>query len=170
MKRELFLIGTVFLLMTVLWAFSSCSSCSDERAKDVSGVPGIYDGEATLVVPESLKAMINRPDSTGNTPIPDGPIPCKLEIKANENNELEIQLVDFTMPVEGVVLTPVKCHVTQEGKVFNLAGDGEVTFGERKLSYSHEGKVEERGLNMEGTISIIPKLLEVKIVFKGEKV
>lgn len=96
----------------------SCRSCGDKRVDDISKVPGIYKGQAELLIPDNLKKMV-KPDSTGKSPIPDGPVPCKLEIKENENKELTIEIVDFKMP-NGMEMAPSSCRVSQDGEVFNL--------------------------------------------------
>ena len=122
----------------------SCRSCGDKRVDDISKVPGIYEGQAELLIPDNLKKMV-KPDSTGKSPIPDGPIPCKLEIKKNENKELTIEIVDFKMP-NGMELAPSSCRVSQDGEVFNLEGEGKVSLGTKgSLSYEHEGNLRGAG-------------------------
>lgn len=79
------------MILFVMSTMVSCRSCGDKRVDDISKVPGIYEGQAELLIPDNLKKMV-KPDSTGKSPIPDGPIPCKLEIKKNENKELTIEI------------------------------------------------------------------------------
>lgn len=162
----------LFCLMSMGMAnvFVSCSSCCDKKVDDVSEIPGIYEGQAELQIPDNLKKMI-KPDSTGKSPIPDGPLPCKLEIKKNAEDKLTIELVDFKMPMEGMTMTPSSCEVTEDGEAFALSGEGKVMLGKNgsALSYVHEGKIEGSDIHLEGTVYIIPKLLGVKIVFNGVK-
>ena len=103
------------MITFVINTMVTCRSCGDKRVDDISKVPGIYEGQAELQIPENLKKMV-KPDSTGKSPIPDGPIPCKLEIKENENKELTIELVDFKMPMKGMELTPSSCRVVRREK------------------------------------------------------
>lgn len=169
MKRVLVFCSVCFMILFVTNTMVSCRSCEDKRVDDISKVPGIYKGQAELLIPDNLKKMV-KPDSTGKSPIPDDPIPCKLEIKENENKELTIELVDFKMPMEGMELTPSSCRVSQNGEAFELEGEGKVSLGTRgSLSYEHEGKIEGTSIHLDGTVYIIPKLMGVKIVFNGEK-
>lgn len=169
MKRILFFCSVCLMITFVVNTMVACRSCGDKRVDDISKVPGIYEGQAELQIPENLKKMV-KPDSTGKSPIPDGPIPCKLEIKENENKELTIELIDFKMPMKGMELTPSSCRVSQEGEAFVLEGEGKVSLGTKgSLSYEHEGKIEGTDIHLDGTVYIIPKLLGVKIVFDGAK-
>ena len=168
MKRILIFCSVCLMILFVMSTMVSCRSCGDKRVDDISKVPGIYEGQAELLIPDNLKKMVT-PDSTGKSPIPDGPIPCKLEIKKNENKELTIEIVDFKMP-NGMELAPSSCRVSQDGEVFNLEGEGKVSLGTKgSLSYEHEGKIEGTAIHLDGTVYIIPKVLGVKIVFDGEK-
>ena len=72
--------GEVVISTTSL--LTSCNSCSDRRVHDVSSLPGLYEGEATIILPDHVKAML-KPDANGNTLIPEGPIPCKISITAD---------------------------------------------------------------------------------------
>ena len=101
MKRILFFCSVCLMITFVINTMVACRSCGDKRVDDISKVPGIYEGQAELQIPENLKKMV-KPDSTGKSPIPDGPIPCKLEIKENKNKELTIELIDFKMPMKGM--------------------------------------------------------------------
>ena len=64
MKRQ-FLSSTWVILMAVLvFALTGCAGCGGKRAEDVSSLPGVYKGEATLVLPEQLKAMVKAPEAS----------------------------------------------------------------------------------------------------------
>lgn len=168
MKQNILFIGILLFIVTTSPLFSSCNSCSENRAQDITSLPGIYQGEATIILPDHVKAMM-KPDAQGRKLIPDEPISCKIEITTNENKELFLQLVGFQMPVQGINIDPAKSNVTQTDTTFNLKGDGNVSYGTQKISYSHEGKVKNDELDLNITVSVIPMIIEPKIVFKGKK-
>lgn len=168
MNKNLFftLVSLVFLSAPV--SFTSCNGCSDRHEGDTGKLPGVYRGEATIVLPDHVKAMVP-PGAKGM--IPEGPIPCGIEITADSNGTLALKLVDFTMPARGITIDPATATATPtpDGDAFTLKGGGNVNAGTRKMSYSHEGKVQHDSLNLKATISIIPFVVEPKIVFKGKK-
>lgn len=168
MKQNILFIGIILLMSISTSLLSSCTSCSEKKAQDVTSLPGIYKGEATIVLPDHVKAMM-KANPNGTQLVPEGPISCKIEIKSDENKELSLQLVDFQMPVSGIVVAPAKSSVTQTDTTFNLKGGGDVTFGQMKMSYTHEGKVKNDELNLNITVSIIPMVVEPQIVFKGKR-
>ena len=112
MKRTIFFIGILLVTITTSSLLSSCNSCSDRRARDVSSLPGLYEGEATIILPDHVKAML-KPDANGKTLVPEGPIPCKIRITADTSKNVTLQLVDFTMPVRGITVDPAKSKVIE---------------------------------------------------------
>ena len=167
-----FLLFSCVCFLSVLGGnmLTSCKSCDDRRVDDVSKVPGIYAGEAQILVPENLKQFI--PDSLKG--VLDAPVKAKLQIKEGEGKELTLELVDFTMPMEGMTLKPASCAVGQaeeDGqKFFTVEGGGSVGLPDDKsLTYEYEGKIREYGIQLNGTIYIVPKLFGVNLVFNGEK-
>ena len=135
---------------------------------DVSSLPGLYEGEATIILPDHVKAML-KPDANGNTLIPEGPIPCKISITADTSKNVTLNLVDFTMPVKGITVNPALSKVTETDSTLNLEGGGKVSVGQETISYTHKGKVTEDQLNLDITVTVIPMIVEPKIVFKGKK-
>lgn len=101
MKRILLFCGILFLLSSTVHLMTSCTGCSRKKANDVTSLPGVYKGEATIELPDHIKSMI-KPAPDGKKLIPDEPVPCKLEITRNAEEEIFIQLIDFKMPVEGI--------------------------------------------------------------------
>ena len=49
------------------------------------------------------------------------------------------------------------------------ADSGKVSVGQQTISYIHKGKVTEDQLNLDITVTVIPMIVEPKIVFKGKK-
>ena len=146
MKRNIFFIGILLVVISTTSLLTSCNSCSDRRVHDVSSLPGLYEGEATIILPDHVKAML-KPDANGNTLIPEGPIPCKISITVN----------------------PALSKVTETDSTLNLEGGGKVSVGQQTISYTHKGKVAEDQLNLDITVTVIPMIVEPKIVFKGKK-
>ena len=105
MKRNIFFIGILLLIIPITSLLTSCNSCSDRRAHDISSLPGLYEGEATIILPDHVKAML-KPDAEGKTLVPEGPIPCKISITADTSKNVKLNLVDFTMPVKGITVNP----------------------------------------------------------------
>ena len=168
MKRTIFFIGILLVTITTSSLLSSCNSCSDRRARDVSSLPGLYEGEATIILPDHVKAML-KPDANGKTLVPEGPIPCKIRITADTSKNVTLQLVDFTMPVRGITVDPAKSKVIETDTTFNLEGGGKVTAGQQTISYTHKGKIQNDNLDLDITVTVIPMIVEPKIVFKGKK-
>ena len=168
MKRNILFIGILLFITASASLFSACTSCSERKAQDITSLPGIYTGEATIVLPDHVKAMM-KTNPEGNKLVPEGPIPCKIEIKSDENKQLSLQLIGFQMPVSGIVVSPAKSEVTQTDTTFNLKGGGDVTYGQMKMSYTHEGKIKQDDLDLDITVSIIPMVVEPRIVFKGKR-
>ena len=73
------------------------------------------------------------------------------------------------MPVEGIKIEPAKCKITQTADTFYLTGSGNVTYGKQTISYSPNGTIKEDEMDLKITVSIIPMILEVQILFKGKK-
>ena len=134
---------------------------------DMIALLGVYEGEATLDIPEKIKSMAK--DAEGNSLVPGGPMPCTVAIKAGEAGKVSIELVGFQMPVKGIELKPVSCGVTQLDGMYNLSGDGEIDYGGQKFSYSHSGKMKDMELELNATLVIIPFVIEPKVMFKGKK-
>ena len=168
MKRNIFFIGILLVVISTTSLLTSCNSCSDRRVHDVSSLPGLYEGEATIILPDHVKAML-KPDANGNTLIPEGPIPCKISITADTSKNVTLNLVDFTMPVKGITVNPALSKVTETDSTLNLEGGGKVSVGQQTISYIHKGKVTEDQLNLDITVTVIPVIVEPKIVFKGKK-
>lgn len=168
MKRNIFFIGILSLIILFTSLLTSCDSCSDRRAHDVSSLPGLYEGEATIILPDHVKAML-KPDAEGKTLVPEGPIPCKISITADTSKNVTLNLVDFTMPVKGITVNPALSKVTETDSTLNLEGNGKVAVGQQTISYSHKGKVSKDQLDLDITVSVIPMIVEPKIVFKGRK-
>ena len=156
--------------MTAFFALSiaGCAGYGGKRAEDVSSLSGVYKGEATLVLPEQLKAMV-KADADGKKLIPDGPVPCKLRVNEDEHGGVTIEIEEFEMPVQGVEIAPAPCHVTQNDRTFTLSGEGNVKVGENAFDYSHVGTIEKGNMDLTITVPLIPMLVEPQIVFKGEK-
>ena len=150
MKRNIFFIGILLVVISTTSLLTSCNSCSDRR------------------VPDHVKAML-KPDANGNTLIPEGPIPCKISITADTSKNVTLNLVDFTMPVKGITVNPALSKVTETDSTLNLEGGGKVSVGQQTISYTHKGKVTENQLNLDITVTVIPMIVEPKIVFKGKK-
>ena len=154
---------------------SSCQSCGDKRVEDISDVPGVYEGEAKVVVPEKLVKMV--PDSLKG--MVNTPLPAKIEIKKTADGSLVMELKDFETPKEMMELQPSSIAVVvqsllnryeQEGEAFTMAGEGEVALKDgKKFTYAHEGRIEGTAIHMDGIIYIIPKIFGIQIVFDGEK-
>ena len=151
MKRNIFFIGILLVVISTTSLLTSCNSCSDRRVHDVSSLPGLYEGEATIILPDHVKAML-KPDANGNTLI-----------------NVTLNLVDFTMPVKGITVNPALSKVTETDSTLNLEGGGKVSVGQQTISYTHKGKVAEDQLNLDITVTVIPMIVEPKIVFKGKK-
>lgn len=169
MKHRIIIIGIIVCLTCIVAWFMFQGG--GEKAKDISSLPGIYEGEATLVIPDHLKKMAENIQVNGQKAVlPDGPIPCKVELKANEKNEICAELVDFKMPVEGMKLPQAICSVTQIEEIFNLEGKGNIDYGEKKLNFSHKGTIRDQELDIALTLVIVPFMVEPKVVFKGKKI
>ena len=110
-----------------------------------------------------------KPDANGKTLVPEGPIPCKIRITADTSKNVTLQLVDFTMPVRGITVDPAKSKVIETDTTFNLEGGGKVTAGQQTISYTHKGKIQNDNLDLDITVTVIPMIVEPKIVFKGKK-
>ena len=95
---------------------TGCRSCDDRRVDDISKVPGIYEGQAQIIVPENLKRFV--PDSLKGAL--DKPVDAKLRIQENDKGELTLELVDFTMPLKDMKLQPASCEASEDGEAFNL--------------------------------------------------
>lgn len=168
MKRIRLFTGILFLLLLTAHLMTSCTGCSRKKANDVTSLPGVYKGQASIELPEHIKSMI-KPAPDGKKLIPDEPVPCKLEITRNPQEEIFVQLIDFQMPVEGIKIEPAKCKITQTADTFYLTGSGNVTYGKQTISYSPNGTIKEDEMDLKITVSIIPMILEVQILFKGKK-
>lgn len=168
MKQNIFFIRILLVIISITSLLTSCNSCSDRQAHDISPLPGLYEGEATIILPDHVKAML-KPDANGNTLVPEGPIPCKISITADTSKNVTLNLVDFTMPVKGITVNPAQSKVTETDTTFNLEGGGKVSVGQQTISYSHKGKVLENQLDLDITVTVIPMIVEPKIVFKGKK-
>ncbi len=168
MKQNTFFIGILLIIISISSLLTSCNSCSDRRAHDISSLPGLYEGEATILLPDHVKAML-KPDANGNTLVPEGPIPCKISITADSSNYVTLNLVDFTMPVKGITVNPAIGKVTETDTTLHVEGSGNVSAGKQTISYTHSGKVSENHLDLDITVSIVPMFIEPKIIFKGEK-
>lgn len=169
MKRTLLIIGVLVLVVTTATIYRI--RVSGEKAGDVSCLTGIYEGEATLVIPAHLKKMAENIQVNGQKAVlPDGPIPCKVELKVCENNNISMELVDFKMPIEGMKLPQAICSVTRKEKIFNLDGKGNINYEDKKLNFSHKGTIQDGELAMDLTLVVVPFMVEPKVVFKGKKV
>ncbi len=166
MNKNIFFILVLLVFASASALFTSCNSCSDRHAGDIDKLPGVYRGEATIVLSDPVKAMVP-PEAKGM--IPEGPIPCGIEITADSNGTLALRLVNFTMPVRGITVDPATATATSSADAFSLKGGGNVNVGTRKMSYSHEGKIRNDSLSLDITVSVIPFVVEPKIVFKGKK-
>lgn len=58
MKRILLFCGILFLLSSTVHLMTSCTGCSRKKANDVTSLPGVYKGEATIELPDHIKSMI----------------------------------------------------------------------------------------------------------------
>ena len=81
-----------------------------------------------------------------------------------------MELVDFKMPVEGITLEPSVCRVTRAESIYNLEGKGSVSYNQQKLNYSHKGKIQDKELDVNLTLVVVPMVAEPKVIFKGKKV
>ena len=168
MKKVIPFSGLVILTVLLAQVFTGCVGCGGERAEDVSSLPGVYAGEATLVLPEQLKAMV-KADDKGRKLIPDGPVPCKLRVNEDGKGSVTIEIEEFEMPVPNVRVAPAACHVTQADRTFTLSGEGNVKVGENSFDYSHEGTIEKGNMSLTITVPLIPMLVEPQIKFVGKK-
>lgn len=71
--------------------------------------------------------------------------------------------------MKGITVNPAQSKVTETDTTFNLEGGGKVSVGQQTISYSHKGKVLENQLDLDITVTVIPMIVEPKIVFKGKK-
>ena len=71
--------------------------------------------------------------------------------------------------VKGITVNPALSKVTETDSTLNLEGGGKVSVGQQTISYTHKGKVAEDQLNLDITVTVIPMIVEPKIVFKGKK-
>jgi len=168
MKRKVLFAG--ILLMTVFAANTliSCSGCKREQANDLSSVTGSYAGKATLILPEGVKAMLQQ-DSSVKTRIPQEPVSCRIKATLNDKKKVELQLEDFKMPSKQIQITPMVCTVTADKGTFSLEGQGVVTAGQQKITYTQKGSIRDKKMQLEITVPIVPMVLEAKIQFEGEK-
>lgn len=168
MKQNIFFIGILLLIISSTSLLTSCNSCSDRQTNDISSLPGLYEGEATIILPDHVKAMLKL-DAEGKTLVPEDPIPCKIRITADTNKNVTLDLVDFTMPVKGITVNPAQGKVTETDSTLNLEGSGKVSVGQQTISYTHKGKMSKDQLDLDITVTVIPMIVEPKIVFKGKK-
>lgn len=168
MNKNIFFTLVLLFIVSAHALFTSCNSCTDRRAGDTSNLPGVYRGEATIVLPAHVKAMLDA-DSTARTLVPRDPVPCSIRIKADSSQTLSLELENFTMPVRGITLDPATAEATVTDATTSLKGNGNVNVGSRVISYTHEGTIKNDSLNLNITVSIIPFVVEPKIVFKGKK-
>lgn len=166
MNKNIFFTLVLLFIVSAHALFTSCNSCSDRRADDTSKLPGVYRGEATIVLPDRVKAMVPA-DAEGM--IPKDPIPCGIEIQADSNGMLSLKLVDFTMPVKGITVNPATATVSFNNETFTLKGNGNVNVGSHVMSYSQEGNIKNDSLVLDITVSVIPFVVEPKVVFRGKK-
>ena len=73
------------------------------------------------------------------------------------------------MPVKGITVNPALSKVTETDSTLSLEGGGKVSVGQQTIYYTHNGKVTEYQVNLYITVSVIPMIVEPKIVFKGKK-
>lgn len=170
MKRTLFIIGILVLAVTTATVYRICVSDKGTEVDDVTSLLGIYEGEATIMLPDHLKKMAANIQANGQKLLPDGPVPCKVEVKLNEKKEVCMELVDFKMPVEGITLEPSVCTVTQTELIYSLEGKGSVSYNQQKLNYSHKGKIQNDEMDVSLTLVVVPMVAEPKVAFKGKKV
>lgn len=166
MNKNIFFTLVLLFIVSAHALFTSCNSCSDRRGDDTSKLPGVYRGEATIVLPDHVKAMVPA-DAEGM--IPKDPIPCGIEIQADTNGMLSLKLVNFTMPVKGITVNPATATVSFSNETFTLKGNGNVNVGSRVMSYSQEGNIKNDSLVLDITVSVIPFVVEPKVVFRGKK-
>lgn len=55
MNKKLFFTLLLLVFVSAPVLFTSCNSCSDRRAGDLDKLPGVYRGEATIVLPDHVK-------------------------------------------------------------------------------------------------------------------
>lgn len=170
MKRTLLVIGILVFAVTAATVYRVCVSDKGESVEDVTSLLGVYEGEATISLPDHLKKMAANIQANGQKLLPDGPVPCRVKVKLNEKQEVCMELVDFKMPVEGITLEPSVCTVTQAESVYNLEGKGSVSYNQQKLNYSHKGKIQDKELDVNLTLVVVPMVAEPKVIFKGRKV
>ena len=170
MKRTLLIIGILVIAVVTATVYRICAGNKGEEVEDVTSVLGIYEGEATIVLSDYLKKMAANMQTDGQKLLPDGPLPCKVEVKLNEKKEVCMELVDFKLPVEGITLAPSVCTVTRAESIYRLEGKGNVSYNQQKLNYSHEGKIQDRELDVSLTLVVVPMVAEPKVVFKGKRI
>lgn len=164
-KRIVIFVGVLAFVALIVVVFYPGKK--GEVVSDTTALLGVYEGEATLDIPEKIKSMAK--DAEGNSLVPDGPVPCTVAIKAGEAGKVSIELVGFQMPVEGIELKPVPCGVTLLDGIYNLSGDGKIDYGGQKFSYSHSGRMKDMELELNATLVILPFVIEPKVVFKGKR-
>ena len=168
MKKRIFILtGVTIVIAFVIAILYFGKGEKGEGVCDTTTLVGVYEGEATLDIPEKIRSMAK--DANGNSLIPDGPIPCKVAIGTDGEGKVGLELVGFKMPVEGVEMKAIPCSVTLLDGAFRLAGDGKVDYGGQKFSYSHKGKMKDEELELSATLTIIPFVIEPKVIFKGRR-
>lgn len=166
-KRIIILVSIVIVVVVAIVILYPREDRKENPICDSTALLGVYEGEATLDIPEKIKSMAK--DAEGNSLVPDGPVPCSVAIKAGEEGKVSIELVGFQMPVEGIELKPVPCGVTLLDGIYNLSGDGKIDYGGQKFSYTHSGKMKDSELELNATLVILPFVIEPKVVFKGKR-
>ena len=99
----------------------------------------------------------------------DGPVACKVRLRADSTGGVTMTVEEVSMPTNGARAVAVGSRVTREGRTYRLAGEGRVEKGNAGVTFSHEGRVHGRRLEVEVTVPEAPMLLEPKVVFEGRR-
>ena len=145
-----------------------CSGCQGERADDVSAVEGLYAGEARLEVPVQLREMLRTAAPEWSEAL-DGPVACKVRLRADSTGGVTMTVEEVAMPTGGARAVAVGSSVTREGRTYRLEGEGRVEKGNAGATFSLDGQVHGRRLEVEVTVPVGPMLVEPRVVFEGRR-
>lgn len=167
--RKSLVICFVVVFIGKLLLLSGCQSCNEQKLQDSSCVCGIYSGDVVISISESILKVM--PDSLKGKISPDK-IPASIQISRDEHKKMTMEILDFEMPLKGMILTPSSCLVDLKGETAGISGRGDVLAGKDhalKLQFKYEGKVQKGKIHVDGGIYVM-KILGAKVVFEGKKI
>ena len=86
---------------------------------------------------------------------------------ARESGEMTVE--EVAMPTGGARAVAVGSSVTREGRTYRLEGEGRVEKGNAGATFSLDGQVHGRRLEVEVTVPVVPMLVEPRVVFEGRR-